>query len=226
MLSVLTFQKKAMKKLFIVILFFTSNLLSAQTSADFLDHVAVVAGAGITYGLDKVYEDPTIREDSSLVVIERGPFYRTSATFGLVYSPFVYKVWTPGKSDTTYKAKGLSFGLFMSPSTLASLSSARFLENIDMGLGIGWKSQYFAAMFTLNNVSIKQPRAYFVNDYMDKHRQYIVNGQVQNSIDPNNSSIFYTKHLWSIGFQIVIDLRVLAGLSESNNKRAERLSLN
>ncbi len=159
-------------------------------------------------------------------MIERGPFYRTSATFGIIYSPFVYKVWTPGAIDTTFRAQRLSFGLFMAPSTLAGLSSARFFENIDMGLGVGYKSQYFAAMFTLNNISIKQPRTYFVNDYQDKHKQYFVNGQVQSSIDLNNNSIFYTKHLWSIGFQVVIDLRVLSGLSESNGKESQRLQLN
>ncbi len=65
------FSQKNMKQILLLSLIFISTLSCGQTSpantkpntsSDFLNHISVVAGAGITYGLNKVYEDPILEK--------------------------------------------------------------------------------------------------------------------------------------------------------------------
>lgn len=179
------------------------------------DRFAFIVGGGVSTTSEKLYDIPVVSKNDNIVRLEQSQKLRTSLTLGLVYTPSVSNspryITKPKDSIGTkldtitiveYYPRGLSYALFINPISLTKLNDGTFTNNVDLGIGIGWRSGDWLFLATADFFSVKQPRKYFIDQYQNNDKQYIINGQVQNSIDVNDNSIFSNKIVSSFGIKM------------------------
>lgn len=179
------------------------------------DRFAFIIGGGVSVTPKALYDIPVVNKTDNSVIIESSQKLRTSLTLGIVYTPKVinalrYITKPKDKKGTAldtfalveYIPHGLTFAMFVNPISLTKLNESSFTNSVDLGFGIGWRSGSFLIMATADFFSIKQPRQWFIDDYKDKNKAYIINGQTQNSIDVNDNSIFKSSIVTSFGIKL------------------------
>jgi hypothetical protein len=174
---------------------------------------AVFLGAGVGVSTGQLYNDPVINPSNNVVEIEKSQKITTSLSLGVVFTPHIYSVTRTipvidSKGNTkdvqliAYVPKGISYAVFLSPVNLTKLSSDGFVNNVDVGLGIGYRNGDFLALATIDFLSVRQPRQYFVDQYSDSSQTFTIGGQTQTSIDVTNNNIFYNKLETVIGIKL------------------------
>ncbi|MDQ2721545.1 MAG: hypothetical protein M3Z26_17545 [Bacteroidota bacterium] len=201
----------------------TSNLSKATDSTttsidnDFgwKDKFAFIVGGGFSTNGTTLYNDPVINKTNNAVIIESSQKLRTSLTLGIVFTPKIFNVKRvvlvptdkKGKvieSDTLieYVPRKWSFAMFLNPISLTKLNDNSFTNTVDLGFGIGWREGDWLFMATVDFFSIRQPRQYFIDQYKDQNKPYIINGQTQTSIDITDNSIFHNVIVPSFGIKM------------------------
>ena len=90
-------------------------------------------------------------------------------------------------------------------------------KTIDLGIGLGWRSDSFSVFGTIEFFNLKQPREYFINEYGSNDKQYLIGGEVLTAIDVNDNSIFQNKVMTAIGIKLAYTFDIVKSYSNSAN---------
>lgn len=165
--------------------------------------ISFILGIGASYVPEKLYQDPAINKSNNFVIIEEAQKQKTNITLGIVYTPWLYRVTYPsGQSDVV--AKGIAFSTFLNPIAISRATDTQsFFNIVDFGVGVGYKTAGgVMIMATAEWFGARQPRKWFVNEYKDNTKAYLVNGAQQASIDINDNNIFENKLVNTFGFKV------------------------
>ncbi|WP_434036328.1 hypothetical protein [Formosa sp. 4Alg 33] len=187
--------------------------------------ISFFVGAGTSVIINKVYELPIIDKTNNYVIIEESGSLKPNVSLGIVYTPFVYDIeryinYYDSNGDKKVKKiiehvpKHFSVALFINPISLASANS-NLSNTVDLGFGLGWRSDNFSAFLTMEFFSLEQPRDYFINEYKTNDNQYIIGGEVQTAIDVNDNSIFKNKVMTAFGLKIAYTFDIVKNYNNS-----------
>ena len=160
------------------------------------------------------------------VKIEKASTVRPNVSLGISYTPFIKNrerfVWVPGEDgerDTLklydYYPAGISFVTFINPVSLTNNATNQIGSTVDLGVGLGWRSGPFAAYLTLEAFSLNQPRDFVITDYGSNDKQYVVNDELQTSMDPNNSALFDKTTFLAFGFKLAYTFDLVKSFSNT-----------
>ncbi|MEY3499229.1 MAG: hypothetical protein RL308_898 [Bacteroidota bacterium] len=221
------------KKSILLTLFAATTLLcKAQNPTDdnygWNKRISFIVGGGASVVSTKLYADPVINKTNNFVTIEEASKLKPNLSLGIVYTPKVsnvirtIKVKKADKIEDEqlieYYPRGISFALFINPVSLSSLSSSSVTNTVDLGLGLGWRSGNFSAFLTNEYFAIRQPRDYFVKQFEKNDQAFVVNGEVQNSIDINDNSIFKTSIAVSWGIKLCYTFDIVKSFYSNSKK--------
>ena len=103
--------------------------------------ISFVMGIGSSVAFDKVYQMPVVSPLDNSVKMEAGQRGRVSTTFGISYTPYVYKITDKQNPEGYLATKGLSFVAFFNPLNLSKSSNLEESFSLsNFGLGVGYKS--------------------------------------------------------------------------------------
>jgi hypothetical protein len=179
--------------------------------------ISFIAGAGVSGIVNKLHDIPVINKTSNNVIIEDAQRIKTSLTVGIVYTPFIYQFTDVNGSRDV--AKGFSTALFINPITFNRVTEVQsFFNIIDVGAGFGYKTVGgFLILATVDFFGVKQPRQWFVDEFKDKKLPYLVNGEIQNTIDVNDESIFKNKLVTTFGIKLCYTFDIIKDYRRVND---------
>ena len=179
--------------------------------------ISFVMGIGSSVAFDKVYQMPVVSPLDNNVKIEAGQRGRVSATFGISYTPYVYKITDKQNPEGYLATKGLSFVAFFNPlnfSKSSNLEESFSLSNF--GLGVGYKSVTGFGVYLVGEIaSVKQPRQWFIDEFQNGDKSYEINGQIQNAFSSSDESIFRNKLIPYVGIKACYTFDILKKLSSA-----------
>lgn len=187
--------------------------------------ISFFVGAGTSTIINTVYELPIIDKTNNFVIVEKSGQLKPNVSLGIVYTPFVYDVEryinyydTDGmkkvKKVIEHVPKNFSIALFINPVSFAAANS-NLSNTVDLGMGLGWRSDNFSVFATMEFFSLKQPRDYFIANYEGTNKPYIIGGETQNAIDVNDNSIFKNKVMTSVGIKLAYTFDIVKNYSNS-----------
>ncbi|MFC6999552.1 hypothetical protein [Rufibacter roseus] len=165
-------------------------------------------GGGVSGIINTVYLDPAINKSTNAVIIEKAGLVKPNISLGIVYTPFVTTsvrtVETESSTKTIYEyyPRGISMALFINPVSLSSLSETSLSSTVDLGLGIGYRTGNFSIFGTVEFFSLRQPRQYFLEQYKDNNKPYIINGETQAAISTSDNDIYTDRVIASLGIKL------------------------
>ena len=190
-------------------------------SAGWKQKTGFIIGFGMNYALDDIYLTPTIDEVDRFVRLEKSKGYRANFSLGISYTFGMpqdvirrYRI-----SEDTYgldiqrTIQGFTTAIFMNPGALANMTNTSVNSTADLGFGFGWRTNSFSFLGTVEVFQSSQPRQYFIDTYYHQEKMYVVNGEVQTAIDPNNDHIFVSKWFVAVGFKVALTLDVFKSFS-------------
>lgn len=165
--------------------------------------ISFIIGVGASYIPQTLYQDPAINKTNNAVIIEKSQKQKTNITIGIVYTPYLYKIkYANGEEEIV--PKGISFATFLNPIALTKATNTQSFFNIqDFGVGIGYKfAGGVLVMGTVEWFGARQPRDWFVNEYMSNNKPYLINNAPQLSFGVNDNNIFQNKIVTTFGFKV------------------------
>jgi hypothetical protein len=225
-----------MKKVLEIIAFFLiiSQVTFAQTTTEQNDYgwskrISFMVGAGISYITTDLYLDPAIDKTNNAVIVEKADKFKPNLSLGIVYTPYVATVQRPirikeatsSKIDTLYEyyPRGISFALFLNPISISKLSETSLTNTVDLGLGIGYRSGSFSVFATCEFFSIRQPKDYFIDQYKNNNKPYVINGQTQTSISNDDNDIFRSKVVMSFGIKLAYTFDIVKSFYQNSSSQ-------
>lgn len=179
--------------------------------------ISFVMGIGASTSFDNVYQMPVVSAIDNTVKMEIGQRAKVSATFGISYTPYLYKVYDIVNKDGYFATKGISFIAFFNPITLVKNSNLdESFELNNYGLGIGYKSVTGFAIYGVAELNtIRQPRQWFIDEFKNGNKTYQVNDQIQNSFNSTDESIFRNKLIPYIGIKACYTFDIIKGFASA-----------
>lgn len=175
--------------------------------------ISFIFGVGAAGIFTRLYQDPIVDKTTNFVKISRADAYKTGLSLGIVYTPWLYTF--EDEPDNTFAA-GISYALFISPSTIGSIGNNLTKANVDAGFGVGWRTVGgFSVFGVVDFFSLRQPRQFFIDTFKDGGSAYTINGQTQSSIDINDNSIFYDKLAISLGIKFCYTFDIIKSYQKS-----------
>ncbi len=213
--------------LFILLTLFALKLVAQRSEDNFgwENRFALMVGGGTSIVINDLYEDPVIDRVTGNVIIEKTDKLRPNLSIGLMYTPYVVDVErTISTLDDKGKAvklkviehypKGITFGLFLNPVTLASLSNTSLASTVDLGFGIGYRAKNVALLLTSEFFRVNQPREYFVERHEQNNMPFTINDELQTAIDTSDRSIFKNKVVTSVGLKLAYSFSLVKAISK------------
>ncbi len=206
----------------------TTNATENEDNYGWNKRISFFVGAGISTIGNTIYEIPVIDKTTNNVIIEKAGSLKPNVSMGIVYTPFVYDVQrriryrdTNGNLQTKYVTehvpKNFSVALFINPVSLSSANS-NLGNTVDLGFGLGWRSDSFSVFATMEFFGLKQPRDYFVEQYKTNGKQYIIGGETQTAIDINDTSIFKNEVMTSFGIKLAYTFDIVSRYSTASSE--------
>lgn len=209
----------------------SKELTDEETSTDnfgWNKRISFFVGAGISSISNTVYELPVIDKTTNNVIIEESNSLKPNVSMGIVYTPFVYDVErrinyrdengvAKTKYITEHVPKHFSVALFINPISLASANS-NLNTTVDLGFGLGWRSDNFSVFATMEFFGLQQPRDYFIEEFKGNDKKYIIAEEVQTSIDITDNSIFRTKVMTSFGIKLAYTFDIVSDYSSASSQ--------
>ncbi|MDM1297180.1 hypothetical protein HXZ94_01485 [Empedobacter falsenii] len=179
--------------------------------------ISFIIGLGSSIGFDDVYQMPVVSAHDNKVKIEKGQRARTSASFGIVYTPHIYRITDLQNPEGFLAAKGFSMVAFFNP--LNFVKSSNLEENFSIsnfGVGAGYKTVSGIAAYVVGELySIKQPREWFINEFANGDKSYELNGQIQHSFTNTDESIFRNKLIPYVGIKVCYTFDIIKSFATS-----------
>lgn len=169
-----------------------------------ISRFSYILGAGTSFIPSTNYENPSVNLTNNNVIIQKSQSIKTNVTFGITYTPFFNKNIPDGEGGHETVPRGITFATFINPLTITkAINTQEGLSATDFGVGIGYKfAGNVMIMGTVEWFGARQPKQYFLQEYINGDKQYIVNNDTQLSFDPKDDNIFYTKIITSFGFKL------------------------
>ncbi|MBZ9730704.1 hypothetical protein LB467_13495 [Salegentibacter sp. JZCK2] len=228
-----------MKKLLLLLIFtiYTISVFSQDTlirkTGNYIDswneRIHFFAGGGISVIANgNVYELPKVDKSNKSVFIDDASRLKPNISTGIVFTPFVSTI-TNYYSDVdqngdevtvkhfTYRPGLFSVALFVNPISFTS-SDSNLSNTVDLGLGLGLRSGGFSGFLTFEFFQLKQPTDFFVDRYYGSNydpdnpsaSQYIIDGQVQSSLDYSDNSIIKNRIMSAIGLKFAYSFDIIS----------------
>lgn len=188
--------------------------ISAQdiASEGWKKRIAFIIGGGASHILTELYDIPVVNKATDFVTIERAARVKPNLSLGISYTPVVKSIprkitvvrdgETVEETVIEYAPRGITFSLFLNPLSLGSVSANSISNTVDIGFGIGWRSGDFSFLITNEYFGVRQPRDYFIDIHRNNDTPYIINGNVQSTIDTTDNNVFKNKIAVSWGVKI------------------------
>ncbi|NLN25173.1 MAG: hypothetical protein GX163_05900 [Bacteroidetes bacterium] len=179
--------------------------------------ISFVMGIGSSVAFDNVHQMPVVSPLDNNVKMEAGQRGRVSATFGISYTPYVYKITDKQNPEGYFATRGISFVAFFNPLNLSKSSNLEESFSLNnFGLGIGYKSITGFGVYLVGEIaSIKQPRQWFINEFQNGDKSYEINGQIQNAFSSSDESIFRNKLIPYVGIKACYTFDILKKFSSA-----------
>lgn len=205
---------------------FVFNASQAQSEYGFEKKISFILGGGFSVTPLKIYKDPVINLTNNSVAIEEASPLKPNLTLGISYTPVVVEIERTVKEVDSqgniimknivgYDTRGISIALFFNPISISTISEVSISNTIDLGIGIGYKHDNFSIFVTGEFYSIRQPRKYFVAQFKDKNLPYVIDNDVQKSINVNDNNIFTSSPIFSIGLKLTYTFDVVSKFHKS-----------
>lgn len=111
--------------------------------------ISFVMGIGSSVAFDNVHQMPVVSPLDNNVKMEAGQRGRVIATFGISYTPYIYKITDKQNPEGYFATRGISFVAFFNPLNLSKSSNLEESFSLNnFGLGIGYKSITGFVVFT------------------------------------------------------------------------------
>ncbi|MCB0374374.1 MAG: hypothetical protein KDD04_00485 [Sinomicrobium sp.] len=184
----------------------------AIASESWTKRIAFIIGGGASNVVTELYDIPVVDKATNFVTIEKANRVKPNLSLGISYTPNVkgiprkislIKDGDPVEETVMeYAPRGLTFSLFLNPLSLGSVSANSIANTVDIGFGVGWRSGDFSFLLTNEYFGVRQPREYFVAIYRNNDTPYVINGNIQSTIDSTDNNIFKNKIAVSWGIKI------------------------
>jgi len=188
-----------------------------QSEGETASRISFVMGIGASTALSKVYQMPIVSTLDNKVKMEEGQRGRIGATFGLVYTPYIYRVSDMQSPEGYLVSKGWSYVAFFNPLNL--VKSSNLEENFSLsnfGVGVGYKTVAGIGIYAVGEIySVKQPKEWFIKEFSDGTKPYAINGEIQNSFSSTDESIFRNKLIPYFGVKVCYSFDIIKGFNSS-----------
>ena len=177
--------------------------------------ISFMVGMGASHITSELYQDPIVNKTNNNVIIANTGRTKTSLTLGIAYTPYVYDITSTirtikadgsieKKKVIEHVPKGFTFAAFLNPVSLTKVTQIQpFFNMVDFGIGIGHRTAGgVTLLLTGEFFSVNQPRQWFVDQFKDNNKQYVIGGSPQTTIDPTDNSIFTNKIVITFGFKV------------------------
>ncbi len=208
-----------MKKVLLFTLLIFTNFCYSQ-DGDEVDiknnRISFIVGIGASSISTDLYQNPAINLANNNVIIEESQSVKTNVSLGIVYTPYKTKItYADGKEEIV--PKGISFATFINPIALTSATENQsFFNMTDFGVGIGYKfAGNVMIMGTMEWLSVRQPRQWFINEFKGNDKAFLVNESPQLSFDVSDNNIFETKIATTFGFKICYTFDIVKNFKEA-----------
>jgi len=173
--------------------------------------ISFVVGLGGSYSLDNVYQMPVVSTSDNKVKMEIGQRERITATLGIVYTLYIYRIVDNEHPEGYLAPKGISFVGFFNPVSIFKNSNIE--DNFSLsnfGIGVGYKSVTGFGIYGFFEIySIKQPKQWFIDEFRNGDKEYKVAGNVQSSFSSDDNNIFRNKLYPSIGIKVCYSFDII-----------------
>lgn len=173
----------------------TSNA-SVSTSNGY-NNLHFAFGSSVSLGFHPLYNVTLSLGDT--VKLETVSKINTILSAGLFWSPQPYSKKAMNKdtnSDTLRRSALFSIGLMLNYTIIPNNSQLPGSNPLGMGLAVGFKTQNLGFYFMGNLKLVRQPRQYFID-------QYINNNINLKSLDINDDQIFINSTSFTVGISIM-----------------------
>ncbi|MBF8964297.1 hypothetical protein I0P70_13665 [Pontibacter sp. FD36] len=166
--------------------------------------------AGISHRMGRNY-NVAISPVDNVVQFESVTSLNSGVATGLVWNPFtvLYKISEPNDKDIDwhykYKRHPFAIALLVNLFKLSYSNDQSYTTSpIDVGFGLGYRSEKLLILVTGEFTPIRQPRKYFIDSYKGQNKQLILAGSQEpaRTISPDDNSIFITRLYPALGLKI------------------------
>lgn len=179
------------------------------------ERISFLIGPGASILTKTIYEDPTVNLTNNSVIINEASKLKTNLAIGITYTPYFTDITRTKKTinaqgKVEYKEevesvnKGFTYAAFLNPISITnSTGNQSFFNMLDFGVGFGYKTAGgFSFLGTAEFFNIRQPRKWFIEEFKNNNKPYIIDQEIQKSIDVTDSSIFHTTPVLTFGFKV------------------------
>ena len=162
--------------------------------------ISFIVGIGGSYIANNLYQNPSVNLSNKNVILEDAQNIKTNISLGIAYTGSSLRL----RDGTTKVPFGLTFATFINPIALNQVSDNQgFFNMVDFGIGLGWKfAGSMMIMGTVEFFNVRQPKDWFVNEYKQNNKQFLVEDAPQVSFDTSDDNIFKNQMATTIGFKI------------------------
>jgi hypothetical protein len=184
--------------------------------------ISYVIGVGSSYITNQLYQNPIVDQNNN-VIIEKAQNLKTNVTFGIIYTPYFRNIYNGNGNDYDKITHGISFATFVNPIALSKTTNNQSFFNItDFGIGLGYKfAGNMMIMGTVEWSGVKQPKKWFINEFKNNDKPYLVNDSPQLSFDTNNTNVFETKIATTFGFKVCYTFDIVKNFQKGSETKAD-----
>ena len=181
---------------------------------------SLIAGLGASSLLNTMYLDPVVNKTTNNVIIEKADRLRYTASIGFAWTPYMYeiiRVDANGNDVTEYAPRGFTVCIFANPASLSASSGIN--STFDWGAGVGWRFSGMSLLATVDFFTVKQPREYFLQEFGNNNKQYLIGTNVQTEISLNDNTLFKNKGISAFGVKLVIPFDILDNFTSKTKSK-------
>ena len=177
--------------------------------------ISFFTGIGASYISKKLYGDPIINPLTGNVELQRFGRVKSNLAIGIAYTTGTKTVrqhlqtlaleeGDAEQSEIKVLQRGFTIITFINPVLLSRATESQgFFNMTDFGVGLGHTFPGgFLIVGTAELFWVRQPRAWFVNEFRNGDRQYMVANEVQHTVDLSDNNVFLSKPVVTFGIKI------------------------
>jgi len=177
--------------------------------------ISFFTGIGASYISKKLYGDPIINPLTGNVELQRFGRVKSNLAIGIAYTArsrtvkrylqtLALEDGPADQQEVKVLQKGFTIITFINPVLLSKgTESQGFFNMTDFGIGLGHTFPGgFLIVGTAELFWVRQPRAWFVNEFRNSDRQYMVANEVQHTVDLTDNNIFMSRPVVTFGIKI------------------------
>jgi hypothetical protein len=178
--------------------------------------ISYVVGLGFSHSLDNTYQMPVVDANNN-VKLELGQRERITATLGVVYTPYIYRITDNQHPEGFLAARGLSYVAFFNP--LSILKNSNLEDNFSLGnfgLGAGYKTVSGIGIYGVFEMfSVNQPKKWFIDEYGSGDKTYTIGGNIQSRFNSEDLNIFSKKLIPAFSIKMCYSFDIIRSFAKA-----------